>query len=88
MNIGDIVEVADEGLLRLQQFAPKDAIPNNQGVISGIGVFTYDIIFPIGRDNPKEHSQMAPYKKELIHIKDDYHPFMEKVKEAVLEGYD
>lgn len=84
MEVGDIVEVNDGGLIMLQRFAPKGSIPNNQGVIKEITTTEYYVLFPIGRDNPKEHSQLSPYPKHQVRIKKDYHKFMEKVRDAVL----
>lgn len=67
LKIGDKVEVLDEGLLMLQKFAPEGAKPNNHGVISEIWEDgTLLIEFPIGDDDPKEHSQVAPYPREVV----------------------
>jgi hypothetical protein len=66
LQVGDKVRVMDQGLLMLQKFAPKGAKPNNEGVISEIledGALLIE--FPIGDDDPKEHSQVAPYPKSL-----------------------
>jgi len=85
MQIGDIVQVMDEGLLMLQRFAPKGAVPNNQGVISKIEGNQVDITFPIGQDDPNEHSQTAPYPKHLVCSMPTPHPFLKKVQQAVLK---
>lgn len=61
-NIGEKVRVMDQGLLMLQKFAPPGAKPNNEGVVSEI-LEDGDLLieFPIGDDDPEEHSQVAPY---------------------------
>lgn len=62
LKVGDKVRVNDPGLLMLQKFAPAGAKPNNEGVISEIMEDGYvEVEFPIGSDDPKEHSQVAPY---------------------------
>lgn len=66
LKIGDKVAVMDQGLLMLQRFAPPNSKPNNHGVISGeIDSDTWEIEFPIGDDDPEEHSQVAPYPKSI-----------------------
>lgn len=66
LKVGDKVRVNDPGLLMLQRFAPAGAKPNNEGVISEILEDGYvEVEFPIGNDDPKEHSQAAPYPAEL-----------------------
>jgi len=70
-EVGDKVEVLDEGLLILQQFAPKGAKPNNLGIVSEI----FDdgeilVEFQIGNDDMEEHSQVAPYPQHLVRHKD------------------
>lgn len=65
-KIGDKVRVMDQGLIMLQKFAPPGAKPNNEGVVSEIledGDLLID--FPIGNDDPKEHSQAAPYSANI-----------------------
>lgn len=65
-KIGDKVKVMDQGLLMLQRFAPPGAKPNNEGVIVGeLDSETWEIEFPIGDDDPEEHSQSAPYAKAI-----------------------
>lgn len=66
LKVGDKVRVMDQGLLMLQQFAPKGAKPNNEGVVSEI-MEDGDLLieFPIGDDDPKEHSQVAPYPASI-----------------------
>lgn len=58
---GDKVRVMDRGLLMLQQFAPKGAKPNNEGIVKEIDEDTVYVAFPIGDEDPDEHSQLAPY---------------------------
>lgn len=68
LKVGDKVRVMDQGLLMLQKFAPKGANPNNEGVISEV-LEDGDLMieFPIGDDDPKEHSQVAPYPASICH---------------------
>lgn len=65
-KVGDKVRVMDRGLLMLQQFAPPGAKPNNEGVVSEI-LEDGDLMieFPIGDDDPEEHSQVAPYPASI-----------------------
>jgi hypothetical protein len=66
LQVGDKVRVMDQGLLMLQKFAPPGAKPNNEGVVSEILEDGYLMIeFPIGDDDPKEHSQVAPYPANI-----------------------
>lgn len=72
---GDKVIVLDPGLLGLynimKQYNPN-CKPSNQGWVEEF----YDnddtilIKFPIGDDNPDEHSQVAPYPRSLVVRKD------------------
>lgn len=66
LKVGDKVRVMDRGLLMLQQFAPPGAKQNNEGVISEI-MEDGDLLieFPIGDDDPKDHSQVAPYPSNI-----------------------
>lgn len=67
---GDPVEVLDPGLLMLQQFAPNGTRPNNHGVIAEImddGMILVE--FPIGDDDPNEHSQVAPYPEQMVRLR-------------------
>jgi len=68
--VGDPVEVADPGLAMLRQFAPPGSKPNNHGVVHEI-MENGDIMveFPIGNDDPKEHSQVAPYPPEMVKLR-------------------
>lgn len=66
-KIGDKVKVMDPGLLMLQRFAPPGAPPNNIGHIKeDYGDGEYLIEFPIGDDDPEEHSQDAPYPGSML----------------------
>lgn len=68
LQVGDKVRVMDQGLLMLQKFAPPGAKPNNEGVVQEI-MEDGDLLieFPIGDDDPEEHSQVAPYPANLCH---------------------
>ena len=72
---GDKVIVMDQGLIMLynmmKQFG-ENPKPNNQGWVHEVnndGTITVE--FPIGDDDPEEHSQCAPYPKNLV-IKRDW----------------
>lgn len=68
LQVGDKVRVLDPGLLLLQRFAPLGAKPNNEGVVKEImedGALLIE--FPIGDDDPEEHSQVAPYSASICH---------------------
>lgn len=70
MKKGDQVEVSDPGLIMLQRIIgkpQKGEVPNNVGWVNEI-MDDGDIMieFPIGKDNPDEHSQIAPYSKNEI----------------------
>ena len=71
LKIGDPVVVMDPGLIMLQKFAPKGAKPNNEGKVLEIweedGMILVD--FPIGDDDPEEHSQSAPYPMTYVRLK-------------------
>lgn len=66
LQVGDKVRVMDQGLLMLQRFASPGAKPNNEGVVSEI-MEDGDLLieFPIGDDDPEEHSQVAPYPASI-----------------------
>ena len=71
---GDKVIVLDEGLIMLynamKQFDPK-AKPGNQGWVERLEADgTVMVVFPIGDDDPNEHSQIAPYPSNLVVRKD------------------
>jgi len=66
LQVGDKVRVMDQGLIMLQKFAPPGAKPNNEGTVSEILEDEALLIeFPIGDDDPNEHSQVAPYPASL-----------------------
>lgn len=66
LKVGDKVRVMDQGLLILQKFAPPGAKPNNEGTVSEIMEEGYvEVEFPIGDDDPKKHSQVAPYPANI-----------------------
>jgi hypothetical protein len=66
LKIGDKVRVLDEGLLMLQKFAPPNAKPNNEGIISDIwdDGDTIEVEFPL---EGEDHSQVAPYPRDIVH---------------------
>lgn len=72
-KVGDKVEVLDPGLLMMQKFAPPGAAPNNHGVIEEIWEEDNMAIinFPIGDDDPEEHSQSAPYNFDVIRLRNE-----------------
>jgi alkanesulfonate monooxygenase SsuD/methylene tetrahydromethanopterin reductase-like flavin-dependent oxidoreductase (luciferase family) len=57
-NVGDRVEVLDEGLAMLRRLCP-DQPPNHHGRVSEIDGDTIFVEFPI--DGGYEHSQCSPY---------------------------
>lgn len=68
LKVGDKVRVMDQGLLRMQKFAPPGARPNNEGVVSEILEDDEVVVdFPIGDDDPSKHSQSAPYPANICH---------------------
>jgi len=71
LKVGDNVKVMDRGLLMLQAFMKQigeDVKPNNIGIVSEItdNGDTILVEFPIGDDDPSEHSQIAPYPAHLV----------------------
>lgn len=69
LKVGDKVAVMDKCLLMLQKFAPPGAKPSNVGVVSRLlDEDTVEVEFPIGNDDPEEHSQVAPYPKSICHL--------------------
>lgn len=67
---GDKVVVMDQGLISLynmmKSFDPTTK-PNNQGWVNEILEDGYVMVeFPIGDEDPKEHSQVAPYPINLV----------------------
>lgn len=72
LKVGDPVEVLDPGLLALynamKHYNPNTK-PNNIGVVGELPDDPdddYMIYFPIGDDPMEEHSQAAPYPREMI----------------------
>lgn len=63
---GDKVIVNDPGLLRMMALFP-DMPPNNQGWVEDPD-YSGDVLikFPIGDDDPEEHSQVAPYPRAMV----------------------
>ena len=70
LKIGDPVEVIDEGLAilrRMMKQAGVDVPPNHHGIIDEIlDDGTIMVRFPIGGDDPEEHSQIAPYPPSKV----------------------
>ncbi len=63
-KIGDPVLVLCDGLAMLRKFNPK---PNHHGWVQEIwDDGTIIVEFPIGDDDPNEHSQVAPYESNLV----------------------
>ena len=60
LQVGDPVEVLDEGLAMLRRLCP-DMPPNHHGTVSRIDGDTVYVEFPIGDDDPAKHSQVAPF---------------------------
>jgi hypothetical protein len=75
LKIGDKVEVMDAGLAMLnatmERITGKKQKPNNYGVVSEIedGGKTILVEFPIGDDDPEEHSQVAPYPSHQVKLR-------------------
>ena len=68
-KIGDPVEVIDEGLAILRNYAHPSAPPNNHGRVHEIWEDgTILVEFPIGdfKKDPDAHSQVAPYEPHLV----------------------
>lgn len=71
LKVGDKVRVNDPGLLMMMNLMKQmgeKVKPNNEGVILEIWDRDdqYLIDFPIGDDDPEEHSQSAPYPQHLV----------------------
>ena len=65
-NIGDPVEVLDEGLAMIRRIMPNMP-PNHYGWVHEIWEDgTILVEFPIGEDDPNEHSQVAPYPQNEV----------------------
>ena len=66
LSIGDPVEVIDEGLAMMRRIMPN-AMPNHHGWVHEIwDDGTIVVEFPIGDDDPNEHSQTAPYDPDKV----------------------
>ncbi len=73
LKVGDPVEVMDPGLLMMQAIMKKmgeDVKPNNIGTVAEIwDDGTILVEFPIGDDDPEEHSQSSPYPAHLVRLR-------------------
>jgi len=73
LKIGDLVEVLDPGLAQLRAIMTQcgnDPGPNNHGKVSEIWEDgTILVEFPIGDDDPEEHSQVAPYPASQVRLR-------------------
>ncbi|MCK9434817.1 MAG: hypothetical protein M0R32_08390 [Candidatus Cloacimonetes bacterium] len=74
MKIGDPVEVLDPGLKMLREMmasmSKKPVKPNHYGTVQDIDEQGNIIVeFPIGNDNPEEHSQVAPYPPNMVRLR-------------------
>lgn len=73
-KVGDKVEVIDQGLAMLkatmERITGKKQKPNNQGTVLEIWDEGKTILvdFPIGDDDPDEHSQSAPYPENAVRL--------------------
>jgi len=66
-EVGDKVLVIDQGLLRLHSLMPKGTKPNYFGTVNEIMSDGNILVqFPLGDDDPEEHSQVAPYPPHLV----------------------
>lgn len=71
LKIGQPVMVFDEGLALLRRIMGPTAKPNHHGWVHEIlDNGNIMVEFPIGDDNPNEHSQIAPYESELVVIRE------------------
>jgi hypothetical protein len=70
LQVGDSVEVLDVGLAQLRIIMARgghDPGPNNLGVVAEIwDDGTILVEFPIGDDDPEEHSQVSPYPPSKV----------------------
>jgi len=71
LQVGDKVRVLDPGLAQLRsvmKMVGEDPGPNNLGWVAEF-MDDGDILvkFPIGDDDPGEHSQVAPYPRNKVH---------------------
>jgi hypothetical protein len=70
-TVGEYVGVADQGLLMIQKFAPKNSFPNNYGKVEELWDDGKVLIsFPLKDENGKlgydKHSQVAPYPESIV----------------------
>lgn len=63
-EVGDLVEVLDEGLAMLRRICP-DQPPNHHGRVAEISGETIMVEFPID-GSYEDHSQVAPYPANLV----------------------
>ena len=70
LKVGDSVAVADPGLAMLRNLFAKMnggvAKPNHYGWVNDIRGDEIMVEFPIGDDDPDEHSQVAPYPASMV----------------------
>lgn len=70
LKVGDPVEVADAGLAMLRGLHAKMCggvvKPNHHGWVNAIQGDVIMVEFPIGDDDPDEHSQVAPYPASMV----------------------
>ena len=69
LKIGDKVKVNDPGLAMMRKI--MGGKPNHHGVVTEIWDEgkTLLIDFPIGNDDPSEHSQVAPYPADMVELR-------------------
>jgi len=74
LELGDKVVVNDPGLLSLynvmKKFDPKAKLENKGWVDEIMDDGTIMVKFPIGNDDPDEHSQIAPYPLHMVEKND------------------
>lgn len=69
LKVGDEVMVQDAGLHQLYAIASKsnpDLRPSYFGWVNEINEKHILVEFPIGDEDPKEHSQVAPYPRHRV----------------------
>lgn len=70
LQVGDQVKVYDSGLAMMRAILKEfgeDPGPNNLGWVAEVWDDEILVEFPIGDDDPEEHSQVAPYPKSQVH---------------------
>lgn len=60
---GQPVLVLDPGLQMLRQITGE---VNHHGWVDSVDEDEVFVLFPIGDDDPHEHSQLAPYPKSMV----------------------